>query len=679
MPEFDVDEEGIAWDFMADVPVECVAVARSAGWSVAAGGRNVWVIDEHGKARGEFRAGQSIRRLRAGDDGNFFAALAGQGVVYVFDALGGLEWRVEFDGQLADFDIAFDTGWLAAATAFGDLCLYDRGSARKTVGGIGWSAKSISIVQEDPFLFAVADSAGRVALGDWTGRLRWRKELGGQTGPISYDRESELLAVPAAEKGLRLLSSGGEERNRIEFGEPVRRAGMTAGGTRFLLETQSDRMVLVDGNATIRWELELDRAPADWAVDGAGRMIVLAKGGRQLLAHLFEGAEAPAREAPPAPAAEPAAAPPEAALEPLPIEPPPAEPPAIQAPPERVAPSPPAGTGAPEPPAEPPEGLVWRRPLPGGLAPEQVLRLRVADGGEMVVLLADDGTVVLLDAAGEIAAQERVTGPADVAPRMPARAFCVWGEREALLVGSDASRVRRVQFGILARYFDCAADLSLLCAVDEAGRVRAFRGDAPAWSQVVSEGPCAVAVSPGGETAMVADTSQRFCFYDAQGRLFYKFRFDSQQMYEPWGVGNGYSVFSNPTGHVIAVDRRGERLWSGWPLGALTHCRVLGDVVAVYREQGACAVVDPREDRVWEMWPPPGQAYLRKPAGAPAELVHAGGNALTAYTGYHGKLDVLWRFECDDAIVRFDVDLNARAAVALAGSELYRIDAVESP
>ena len=118
----------------------------------------------------------------------------------------------------------------------------------------------------------------------------------------------------------------------------------------------------------------------------------------------------------------------------------------------------------------------------------------------------------------------------------------------------------------------------------------------------------------------------------------------------------------------------GREMWSGRPFQQVMGLEVLGAILAVYGQDGTCAAVEPRTGRVWEFRPPPGRVRVRKPEGADPVVVHVAGSAITVFSGYRRKLDVVWHYECGAEITAFDTDGSACAVVALAGEKLYRVE-----
>jgi len=630
-----------AWSFRGNVPVEVVCMTRTGCWAVAAdGARNIYVLDDDGVVRGQMKASQTVRRLMAGDGGPLFAALAGDGFVYAFDAWAQLEWRTEFRSYVTDCDLGSSTAVVAAVTVEGALCSYNPETREKSAVEIGWVPESMAIVSEDPTTVVVADAEGHMALMDLQSQLRWEQELGIPIGPVACDAGGDTIALPTFEQGVLLFRRNGEKLGALTGVSPARRVAVSPGGRSCLVETQDADLLLVDTDGTVRWRKELRRRPADWALGAEGDVVTVAKGGRHLAAYRVSGGES----------------------EPVPDS----ADSAFTAIKDALQKEPAA-----------PSRLLWRRCVGGDAEATRVSDIRLIGEGDYVVFVCTDGTVAALDREGTRVLETNADMPAWFALQWAGTGMVLWNEHGLLRLEPGEGRVRRVSLKEPPDCVACSGDLGLFCMGMESGEVRVFRDGQAGWARRLDSPVTDLYVNPAGDSVMSADASGRFSFFKADGRLRHKFRFGGQESYRPCGVGGDFGVFCDETGHLIVLDFDGGELWKGRPLGVLSRVEVLPAAVAVYREEGACALIDPHQDDVTELWPPPGESRLcRRPGGEPV-LMLAENNAVTAYTGFRRRLDVVWRVECDEKVADFRADPQARAVAALAGGELYRINAAE--
>ncbi|MFO7959135.1 MAG: PQQ-binding-like beta-propeller repeat protein [Candidatus Brocadiia bacterium] len=619
-----------------NVPIEVVCMTRDGCWAAAAdGARNIYVIDDEGVVRGQMKASQTVRHLMASDEGPVFAALAGDGFLYAFDGWAQLEWRTEFEAYVAGCDLSPSGLVVAAVTADGRLCSYSAETREKTGVELGWTPESMAIVSEDPVTIVLADAGGHIALMDLQSQLRWEKKLEMPVGPLACDAGGDTIAVPAFEEGVLLLRRNGEELGTLSTTSPAERVAVSPGGRACLVQTRGADLLLLGTDGAVQWQKGLKRAPADWALGAGGDVVAVAKGGRQLAAYRA--------------GAEPGEA--EAAFTAI----------------EDALEKEPATSSR----------LLWRRSVGGDTEATRVSDIRLIGEGDYVVFVCADGTVAALDREGNRVLETNASTPAWFALQWAGTGMVVWNKRALLRLEPGEGRVRRVALRDAPTCVACSGDLSLLCIGMDSGEVRVFRDDEGGWARRLDSPVTDVYVNPAGDTVMSADTSGRFSFFEVDGGLRHKFRFGGEELYWACGLGADFAVFRDEVGHLMVLDFDGADVWQGRPLGVLSRVEVLSESVAVYREEGACALVDPREDQVSEMWPPPGQSLLRRrPAGEPVVVV-AEGNAVTAYTGFRRRLDVVWRVECDAEVTDFRADPQAHAVAALAGGELYRINAAE--
>ncbi|KPK66252.1 MAG: hypothetical protein AMK73_00610 [Planctomycetes bacterium SM23_32] len=721
--------------------VEHVALAFGAPWTLVADrARNIYVLDQAGSVRGELRAGQSVRRLRAGRRGAPFTALAGQSIVYAFSAEGQLEWRVEFGGPVADFDADPAVKRLAAVSSDGWLHLYSTDARDRYVAPVGWPMSSVALLTADPFRVAVCDDKGRLAVLDVEAKVEWEKQLGCRSGPISLSRGAGLIAVPVYKMGVLLFDLNGQEAGRIDVGEGVRGAVLSAESALALVETEAGKLVVAGTNSSIAWAREPGGHPAAWALSSDGRMVVVAKGGREVVAYLVRGA--PAADAEEEEIETELVPPGESAYEPeleLEEEAPvaaqagvaedeelllmedlgldlPEAPAAAEEPREEefleieslLSERLPEAAGAEEATGPvsggvagqvaergaPAEGLLgaavpaavragrrvaWKKKLPQHTVPNEEAALRLSADGRFLVAVLSTGRILVLDVAGEQSVRSRTRMPARLARGAVGRYAAVLARGCVTVLDLATAQDRRIELaGPLTELFDSAGDDGLVCTVDQDGLLSAFRPDGElAWQKTVKGRQVDLLVSPGGHFVLVAGSDGRFRFYDAEGTLVKKFRFAESEGHRALALGEGFSAFADAADRLTVFGPDLEETWSGRIFAQVTRAEAVGPMLAVYGPLGACAALDPAGGKVWEMRAPPGLAYVRWPEDGDPLVVHASGAAVTTFSGYKRKLGVVWRYTCDAEVTLLATDAEARAVVALAGDKLYRIERIK--
>ena len=689
----------VAWTFKAAAQVEHVAASASAAWVlVADAARRISILDGSGAVRGEFRAGQPVRRLRADPEGRLFYALSGDTIVYAFNAQGQMEWRVELGAAVTDFDCDIRAERLAAVSTAGWLYLYSPQSRERRVAPVGWPMTCVAVAGAEPLRLAVCNDKGRLAMFGADGKPEWAKDLGCPTGGLCAGTQAGLIIVAALEKGMLLFHADGQDAGAVDVGQPVRRAAVTPNGALVMAETADDRLALVRPDSYQVWEQSLNGPPVEWALGEEGRLVVVAGRDGQVAAYRIGGA-------PPAPKAE-RARPTERARADrrAPAEGGPAAAPVSKEPAAKLAEKEPAGVPPPEmeeiewpeylqvedavarqpAPVRAPDTaqprVVWKTRLASGGPPEGESAFRLSQDGQFLAFVLADGTVFVLDAAGKALIRQPLQEAARLAPRTLVKVVAAWTARQAVIIEPDTGHTRTVRLSEAGvAFFDGSRDLRFFCAIDEAGQLSAFgEGDAPLWRKALTSRPTGLFVSPRGDTVLVPDDQGRFRYYDSEGRLLRKFRFDDQEDHRAVALGDGVSVFASAQGRLSFLDADGRELWSRRLFGRITAVELLGGPVAAYGETGTCAIVEPREDKLWEFQPPPGRVRLRKPPGADPMLVHAAGEAVTVFSGYRRKLDVVWRYACKGEVSALEADRSTRIVVALAGDTLYRLEAPSS-
>ena len=658
-----------AWTLRTAETTGPVAAASGAGWSlVVAGGQMVHVLDETGKVQGRFKAGQPIRQLCADREGTVLTALAGEAVVYAFSRRGELDWRVELGGAVTTFAVAPSGEHLAAVSAGGWLYTYSPVTRDRRLAPVGWAMSSVAVVDGDELRIVVAGEKGRLAMLSAEGKPQWQKDLGCRVGPICADATGAHIFVPAGERGLLVFEPDGREAGRLHFGGDVARASAGPEGFPLMVELSGGRLALVDEDSQVLWEREFDPPPSAWAFGAAGSRLVVAEGERNVVAYqVVEAQEA---------ALEPETAAPAPLGRPLPPET--SEPVDVHLPEyleieeameeDSLPPPPPPRTGRP---------LKWKKRLPAAMLPVRAGLLRMGSDGAFAVVVLADGTVVGLDRQGAPAARCAAEGPTEIVPQSFAGTVAVRAGARLHVLDLPKKSVREVSLGEEApTAFGCSDDLSALYVLDGEGGLCAIGKDGePLWRRALGDEAESLQVSPDGRTVLVCDLGHRFRYYDSDGELRRKFRFGEAEGHRAVGLGNDFSAFVGPGGRLTVLDAAGGRLWGRRLFQTVTRVERLDSALAVYGEDGICAVVEPRRDRVWEFVPPPGQALLRKPAGADPVLVHAAGEDVTVFGGYRRKLEPLWRCRCSGRVEQFDADRQARCVIVLADGKLHRLEA----
>lgn len=655
-----------AWMLKTAETIGPVAAASDAGWTlVATGDRVVHILDKAGKVRGRFKAGQPIRQLCTNEDGTVLTALAGEAVVYAFNRRGELDWRVELGGAVTAFALDASGEHLAGVSAGGWLYTYSPATRDRRLAPVGWPMASVAVVGGDDVRVLVAGEKGRLAFLDADGKPQWEKDLNCPIGPVSADAAGARIFVPARERGLLVLGADGAEAGKLHPGGDVVCAQAGPEGYPVMVELSDGRLLLLDEGLQVVWERSPDPAQEAWAFGAAGTRLVVVEGERKVVACRVKASEA---------------APPEltsARPSPLGRRPPDMSEPVEVYLPEYLEIEEAMADKAP-PPAPPKTELhlKWKKRLPAAMLPVRPGCLRIGSDGAFAVVVLADGTVAGLDRQGAAAVKCQAADAAEIVPQSFAGTVAVRAGTRLHVLDLPKRSVREIALGDEEpAAFGCSADLGVLYVLDRAGGLSALGVDGEAlWQTALGADADSLLVSPDGQSVLVCDSGHRFRYYGAEGELQRKFRFGDAQGHRPVVLGNDFSAFVGPGGRLTVLDASGRQLWGRRMFQTVTHVAQLDGALAVYGENGVCAVVEPRRDRVWEFVPPPGRALLRKPAGGDPVLVHAAAGDVTVFSGYRRKLDVLWRFRCSGEVELLDADRDARCIIVLADRKLHRLE-----
>ncbi len=684
------------WTFKADATVTHAAMCHDADISMAADqDRNVYLLDGRGKPTGTFRAGRPVRGLAANRRGDIFIVLAGENVIYGISPEAELDWRVELGGWVSACSLEPEGERLAAVASQGWVGFFGARGQERRVLPIGWRATCVAMAGGMPPGAIVSNDEGRLALINGDGATEWEKDLGHLIGPPAVSAAGDLVAIPAGERGLLLLTMAGEELEALELEEPVLEAALSVGGSLILVETADGRLRLMRRDGTVQWQLRLAEEPTAWAMGADCGVVIAATGTQRLCAYetgvvADEEAEQPAEDTrvrtrrrveaalsagPPAeePEKEPAPAGDAEESAYLGIESALAGALDVLEEPEQGAPA-----GPPQP-EHPRARIAWDRKVPRRLLPVRDRQFRISADGKFVAAVLRDGTALVIDGEGEPVFQQQLELPVRLAPACPERYVCVWSAAEVVVCEPAAGGARSLSLrGMPLRFFDCAPDMRLFCSVGEDDVLRGYKGaETPSWHNELDVRAEGLMVSPDGSTIVVPDSEGKYRYHNPEGLMVRKFRFRHRRAFRPLGLGRGFGVFAGPPGRLTIVDDDGEEVWSRRLFERIEGVDLLGEALAVYGEEGRCAAVSPAEDMIWEFHLPPGLRRVRLAGGFDPVAVHADGSEVVALGGRPEQPDVLWRCELGADVTALDADQALLHVAAVAGESVHMIESPE--
>jgi len=662
------------WEFVLGARVVCFALSSGSGHAVVAGeDGKAYLLDRQGAVEGTFALMGDVVDVGASAEGSVFAAAHGRGEVTAFTRHGRPLWEVSLGRAPAGLHVGLAGRRVAVASPPYGVVLVGPGLQQSELK-CRHEVASVALVEGQREGLVAAGNLGEVSWLDGDGTTRWRYNLGCRSGRVRVSASAGIIALPVHEDGVHAFTLEGEGAGAFDVGQDVSAASAASapGGPVLAALCDESNVLLMDLEGNVLWDMRLEAAASDFAMTDDASLLVICMGGTKLLGFPLE-----VRLAPHAPGA----------THPGPAPSPEAEPDiALQSTqtarglaPE-TAKGPPATAEKPPAPGTPRPGravLLARKQFPEGALGRGADRLAVTPDGRHVLVALADGTLLAFDRAGEQVAQARMEPGARVKRKRSNAALAAWDGRALTAVEFESGRTWQVPLGpARARHLDCTSGLELVGLVNEKDELALLRSDGTELRRTPLMPPAVcLLMSPTDGAVLVKDVEGRLRFFDSSGRLRRKQRIAGQERFEHIVLEDGFCALGGSQGRVLIQDARGKVLWTARVVERVASLESLGNAIGVYDASGKCLLLNPYGDILVEFDPPPGLCAMRIPRGGEPVLIHARRNVLTAFGGYHRKLEALWRFECEGEVELFEADRDASFAVIAAGGSLWFVQA----
>jgi len=634
----------VAWQYESSAPIVCVAVSGGTGRSVVAdSGGAVRILGRDGKEAARVMVEDTPVAVAASADGKVFAVLDDGGVLKVFGPDGGTLWKAEVGGDVTA--LVLDASGKAAVIAMPpEKVVLASSSAPPREISCMHKVASVALIEGEEGGIVACGADGGLSFISREGTTQWQYDIGNACGHVRVSAAAGLIVVPCMDAGLQAFTTSGDGAGAFDLGQVVK-AASPAGPPEersVMVLTEPASLTLLNLDGEVHWYHEFEGAVADFGVTENGSLVVAALGQKLValrLARAGEAAQEPEQEEWDFGSWDKGAAAAEQAQEaPTPDvdeedegELPPPDDEAQELPPadEDKKPAGPVVGAAPPKQAL----LLWQKDLPGGQNVESDRQLFISPQWNFVVVALPDGHVLAYDAKGDELGGTEVGPSPTICKKFSEDAIGVWSPEKFAGVTFEGGETWTMPLGPdPAKCADCAADLSLIATVDEKAQLVLLKqGGEEVARRRVEPAPERLLMSPGGRTVMTEDEFHRLRFFNGSGQLRRKQRLAGGERFPVVVLEDGFCAFGGAKGRVVIQDMKGNVLWSQKLAEEIRRLESLRDALAVYGGAGACFVVNPYGEVVTELQPPPGSLRLRSPRGGNAVVVHARGNALTAY------------------------------------------------
>jgi hypothetical protein len=280
------------WSLSLPVSWRGLALARERAWLLAWDDQDtLHLFNRLGQLQAQWQAPGALTAVACADDGSSYAAVAGQGQVWLL----GPDLKTRWERSVVQRGTAVALEPLGQAVAVADggggLQLFDQ------LGRALWrtvnprALQYLAFVPEKSALVGSADF-GLVACFDRVGKCLWRDGLVAHIGSLATSGDGSTIALACFSEGVCCYAVEGPRLRHVPVAGPCRLAALSYDGVLLLTANLENRLRLQERDGTIRAETVLDSPPTALALGPLGDYAALAQaeGKLQVLALRGPGA-----------------------------------------------------------------------------------------------------------------------------------------------------------------------------------------------------------------------------------------------------------------------------------------------------------------------------------------------------------------------------------------------------
>jgi hypothetical protein len=254
-----------------------LAQTRERGLTLAWDARHtLHLFNRRGQPQAQWPCPAEVIDAACADDGGSFAAVGGQGEVWLLAPDLTVRWERRVSTSTAAVALEAFGHYLAVSDGGGTLYLLDQ------QGRTVWQALNprplhhLAFVPEQPWLVVSADF-GLAACYDSAGRCVWRDGLVAHVGSLAVSGDGSSIVLACYSEGLCCYRKNDPKTRRfLPDTAPVHRAAMSYDGKTLLSTDRESAVVWRNADGTIRREMKCAAKPVALALDALGERVVVA-------------------------------------------------------------------------------------------------------------------------------------------------------------------------------------------------------------------------------------------------------------------------------------------------------------------------------------------------------------------------------------------------------------------
>jgi hypothetical protein len=263
-----------------------LSAARERGWFLVWDNhQNLSLFNKAGERQAQTQTPCDLAAACAADDGRSFAAVGGQGQVYLLAPDLTPRWQRSIDQRATAVAMDSFGRRIAVSDADGGLHLFDE------AGGLLWKNDNprplhfLAFVPESPAIIGSADF-GLVACFDAAGHCLWRDGLVAHIGSLTTNGDGTTIMLACFSEGACCysLSEGPKARRMVPAVAPCRLLACSYAEDVWITVGLEPQLSLREAGGSVRAEAPIEGRPVAMAIDPLGRRAAVATAEGQLIA-----------------------------------------------------------------------------------------------------------------------------------------------------------------------------------------------------------------------------------------------------------------------------------------------------------------------------------------------------------------------------------------------------------